>query len=488
MARNAKIPGAFNDDTQMAPRHLTRIVATLGPASNSEEHIAELIEAGVDVFRLNFSHGSREEHRANVDKIRRLAKERKTTIGILQDIPGPKLRIGVFKEEHVELETGATFRFDTRVKEGDQSQVGFKDDGWLGSVKPRETVLLGDGNVQLVVKKRDRFGLDCEVTAGGPVASRQGINFPDTDLKLGAVTDADWKHIEFGLELGVDAMALSFVQGPEDLIAVQGFIRSRKQVPLLIAKMEVPQAIQKIDEILERCDGIMVARGDLGITLPIERVPVVQKRLIRKARDAGKFVITATQMLESMTTSPRPTRAEASDVANAVFDGTDAVMLSGETAVGAHPVLVVRTMARILRETESEARLHRLPVSDVSIDEAMARSIKELVRELGSKALLVPITSGSTVRRLSRQRMGVPIIAGTLSPEAARRIGFYCSVFPNIVEDQDSMLENLKQLLAIAMNKEWVHKGDTVVVAGGYPLHKSGVTNFVRALVIGEEI
>jgi len=470
------------------PRHLTRIVATVGPASNDPETIGRLIDAGVDVFRLNFSHGTREEHAGVYATIRRIADEKATSIAILQDVPGPKLRIGDLEASEVELIAGRTFRLDTRVESGTAIEAGFQNDGWLESVSPGNRILLGDGNIQLKVKRVDQYGLDCEVLAGGLLRSRQGMNFPDTELDLGAVTDKDWKDIEFGLELGVDLLALSFVQGPDDLIAVRRFIQRRPDSPLLVAKIELPHAVERIQEILDRADGIMVARGDLGITLPIERIPVVQKRLIRLAREAGKFVITATQMLESMTQSPRPTRAEATDVANAVYDGTDAVMLSGETAVGVHPVLVVETMSRILSETEPEVALPRLAKMDDTIDGAMSRAVKALVNELRAKAILVPLSHGSTVRRLSRQRMGVPVIVGVPNATLARKLIVYSSVFPVLVPSDNSLFQNTKHVLNVAKRFGWVADGDVVLSSGGFPLQQHGNTNFVRALVVGGEI
>lgn len=470
------------------PRHLTRIVATVGPASNSPEVLTSLIEAGVDIFRLNFSHGTRDQHAAVYANIRKIAKEKNSSVAILQDVPGPKLRIHTFENDEVELEEGQPFRLDMRVKQGDKTQVGFQDDGWFESVKKGHRVLFGDGDVQLKIKKTDANGLDCEVLAGGIVRSRQGMNFPDTNLDLGAVTEKDWKDIEFGLELGVDFIALSFVQGPDDLIAVKRYIQVRHDAPKLIAKIELPHAVNRIEAILERADGIMVARGDLGITLPIERIPVVQKRLIRLAREAGKFVITATQMLESMTQSPRPTRAEATDVANAVYDGTDGVMLSGETAVGAHPVAVVRTMSRILTETEPEVSLPRMEKIDHTIDGAMSSAVKALVDELDARAILVPLSRGSTAQRLSRQRMGVPIIVGVPNETLARKLLAFSGVFPVLVPSDNSLFQNTKHVLAVAEKYGWVEKGDVVLSSGGFPLEQHGNTNFVRALVVGGEI
>ncbi|MFH0882871.1 MAG: pyruvate kinase [bacterium] len=468
--------------------HLTRIVATVGPASESEAMLASLVDAGVDVFRLNFSHGTHDEHQQRYDHIRRITEEKGAFVSILQDISGPKLRIGEFENGRIELHRGGAFRISTDWESGNEGGVGVVDEGWLQSVSSGDRVMLGDGMVQLRVTSRDRRGLDCEVIAGGDVTSRQGINFPDSELELGAITEKDWRDIEFGLSLGVDAIAISFVQGPDDLIAVRSFVQRSNHRPLLIAKIERPQAVRNLQGILERSDGIMVARGDLGITLPIERVPVIQKELIRRAREAGKVVITATQMLESMIHSVRPTRAEATDVANAVYDGTDAVMLSGETAVGDNPVNVVEMMARILRETEPNVQLPRLDSNDPSIDESMARAVKDLVGELKPSAIIVPHSAGTTAMRLSRQRLGVPILVGNADAALARRIQMYSGMFLFTVAEDGTFFENLKMLLNVAQQVGWVREGDRVLVSGGFPMEQRGVTNFIRAHTVGDPV
>jgi pyruvate kinase len=348
--------------------------------------------------------------------------------------------------------------------------------------------MLGDGIVTLEVTAKNDAELLTRVVAGGVVRSRQGLNLPDTELTIGSVTDKDWQDMALGVELGVDALALSFVQGPDDLLAVRRFLADTDPMPQLIAKIELPIAGQRIDAILDEADGIMVARGDLGITLPIEHVPVVQKRLIQTARRRGKFTITATQMLESMIHNQRPTRADASDVANAVFDGTDCVMLSGETAIGDHPDQVIRTMAEILRHSEPYGHFPPLPSGDDTIDSAMARAVKDLVDDLKARAVIVPITNGSTVVRVSRQRGPVPIVAGLRDEFDARRLNFFTAVFPKPSSSPDNLREALEALIDRACGQGWLQAGDVVVVAGGYPLERTGVTNFIRAHVVGEEL
>lgn len=471
----------------MHPR-LTRIVATVGPASNNPEMIESLIRAGVEVFRLNFSHGSHDFHRATYDTIRAVSRRMEQPTVILQDISGPKLRIGEFVAGEIILKRGATIKLVRDLAAGDDTQVGFVESGWFASVHPGERVMLGDGQIVLTISDKSEGVLTCEVNAGGIVRSKWGLNFPDSNLQLGAVTEKDRKDIAFGLQLGVDVMALSFVQTGDDIRTVKQMMDAVDLKPLIIAKIERHQALNCLDDILDEADGLMVARGDLGIDLPMEQIPTVQKQLIKVCRERGKVVITATQMLESMTTSPRPTRAEVTDVANAVYDGTDAVMLSGETAVGDHPALVVETMNNILREAEAHLMMDIPDRMESSIEEGVVDAVSVLVQDLGAAAVIVPYTSGTTTARISRRRLGVPIIAGARSVEAARRMRMYCGVFPLIGLSDKSWLINTEATLSYAMKMGWIELGDNVVATGGFPLGKVGVTNFVRAIRVGEEI
>jgi pyruvate kinase len=468
--------------------HLTRIVATVGPASSSPEMVEKLIGAGVDVFRLNFSHGSHEQHEGVYRTIRSVAEKLGQWVAIMQDISGPKLRIGEFTAGSIELAPGGRFRLQRDLPAGDVSRVGFKEEGWFEFVAPAHRMVLGDGQIVLRIIRKDDQGLDCEVLSGGTVRSRWGLNFPDSRIELGAITEKDRIDIAFGKQLGVDAMAISFVQSADDLKAAKAVLGNDAPHPLLIAKIEHPVALERIDSIIAEADGIMVARGDLGITIPIEQVPTVQKRLIHLCRDRGKLVITATQMLESMTTAPQPTRAEVTDVANAGYDGTDAVMLSGETAVGTDPVRVVDMMGRILREAEPHALFPEPPRIDRTIEGAMAVAVADLVKELKARVVLVPITSGSTAARISRQRVGVPIVAGATDTAAARKMKFYSGVFPVLTDGKASLLNSLKIVLAQAQARKWVKNGDHAIATGGFPVTRRGITNFVRAITVGEEL
>ncbi|MBD3166016.1 pyruvate kinase [bacterium] len=467
---------------------LTKIVATLGPASSDPSVIRELIREGVDLFRLNFSHGSHESHTDLIRTIRQACSDTGSDVAILQDLGGPKLRIGDLGDDHIHLAAGHTFRLQAGLSEGDENAVGIEDEGWFDEVDRGDRVVLGDGKIVLRVNEKDTEGFTCEVLTGGTLRGRAGLNFPDSDLTLGALTAKDWKDLEFGLEQKVDFVALSFVQGPDDLIAVRSFMSHNSRKPRLIAKIERPRAVERIDSILEVTDGIMVARGDLGISVPIEQVPTIQKRLIRKARDTMKLVITATQMLESMTDAPLPTRAEVTDVANAVHDGTDAVMLSGETAVGVDPVHVVRTMVGILREAERYARFDIAPALDDSIEGALAVTIRELAEEVGARMIFAPITSGSTAARISRQRGRVAILAGVTSAEDARRLRPLHGVYPLEIPYSESMYESSRHVIEFAVSKGWIHEGERSLIAGGFPVQRAGVTNFLRVVTIGEEL
>ncbi len=480
------MPSLFSPNHNRA--RLTRIVATVGPASNSPEAIERLIKAGVEVFRLNFSHGTHDFHRATYNSIRSVAMKLNQPIVVLQDISGPKLRIGEFEEGKIEVAAGDRFRLVMDLPMGDKDSVGFHDTGWFKDVVPGHRVVLGDGNIVFEIIEKSDHELMCKVTAGGGIRSKWGLNFPDSALTLGAITSKDRDDIHFGMELGVDAMALSFVQSAADMIEARSMIDGYDSTPLLIAKIERGQAVARINEILDEADGLMVARGDLGIDLPMEKIPTVQKMLIALCRKRGKAVITATQMLESMTTSPRPTRAEVTDVANAVYDGSDAVMLSGETAVGNDPPLVVETMAHILLEAEMHCTLPAPARIEDSVEEAVVEATAVLVKDLEAKAVLVPYTSGMTAARISRQRLGIPIIAGARTEAAARRMRLYSGVYPFISPSQSSWLVNTSAALNFAIKNGWVVEGDIIVATGGFPLGKEGATNFVRAITVGEEL
>ncbi len=468
---------------------LTRIVATVGPASNSRQAINDLIDAGVDIFRLNFSHGDHDTHAEVINFIRSVATEKEIQVAILQDLGGPKLRIGTLTDNMIHLSSGDTFVLEKELELGDESKVGLPDtDSWYDEVHEGERVVLGDGIITLRIHEKTDDHLTCEVQSGGTLRSRAGLHFPDSAISLGAMTAKDWIDLAFGLDQRVDAIALSFVQDADDVIAVRRYVESGKHRPLLISKMERRTAIDQRDAILKVSDGIMVARGDLGISMPIEQVPTIQKDLIYRARKQAKFVITATQMLESMTDAPIPTRAEVTDVANAVYDGTDAVMLSGETAIGADPVRVVKTMAQILVEAETHASFSRQDAMDDSVEEAIALSARILVEQVNARMMIAPLTSGSTAARLSRHLPKVPILAGVSTDEYARSLKFRHAVLPIRVPRCDSLLENLTFIVDRATRLGGLSEGETIVVAGGFPINQPGVTNFLRVVTVGKPL
>lgn len=477
-----------NSSYAICDHRLTKIIATIGPSSDSPEMLRQLIDSGVNVFRLNFSHGTRDGHLETTRNIRDVCSTMNRHIAIMQDLGGPKLRIGNLLEDHVHLHPGEPFRLEKDLENGDERQVGFEDEGWLASVHPGERIVLGDGIINLEIDTCDDTGFNCIIKTGGTLRSRAGLSFPDSAINIGAMRPKDWEDLEFGLEHGVDIIALSFVRGPEDLLAVRKVIRKAENIPLLVAKIERREAVESIDEILDESDGIMVARGDLGISIPIEQVPIVQKTLLRKSREAGKFSITATQMLESMIESPLPTRAEATDVANAVFDGTDAVMLSGETAVGSDPPHAVRIMGNIVIEAENNVVYPVLQEVDGGIESGIVQSMRLLVDSIEARVIFAPYTQGSTAARISRARCGVPIIVGAPDTATARKLGIRHAVFVQVDNSAESLVKKLRKQVKFACSANFIEEGAKAVVAGGLPLDKPGITNFIRALTIGDPL
>ncbi len=466
----------------------TKIVCTIGPATASPDRIRDLIQAGMNVARLNFSHGAHEEHAQIIARIREAAAQDGTPVAILQDLQGPKIRLGTFRQGRAQLVEGTDFTLSTRPVEGTASQASTTYDGLPRDVKVGDRILLADGVIELRVLEAGRETVRCRVVAGGEVGDHQGINLPNVSVSIPSVTDKDRDDLSFGLAQGVDAVAVSFVRGPGDVREVKELIaRAAGDLPV-IAKLEKPEAIQHLDGILQVADGIMVARGDLGVEMPLEEVPLIQKSVIRKAREHALPVITATQMLESMIAHPRPTRAEASDVANAILDGTDAVMLSAETATGEYPVEAVRVMARIALEAERalpqfvEARaLARVSAFPDVISEAACRAASEV----SARAIVAFTQSGFTARLLSKYRPHVPILAFSPSDAVRRRLCLHWGVVPMImgyVEDLDELVDQIERTL---LGQRAVAKGDPLVIVAGAPLRVRGITNFIRLHQVG---
>ncbi len=470
----------------MNPYRRTKIVATIGPATSSPEMISALLTAGVNVFRLNFSHGTQDDHRETVSFIRNAAAEHGVYVGVLQDLQGPKIRVGRFAAGSVDLTVGAPFALTCGDDSpGDVSRVGVTYPGLCGDVRAGDRLLLDDGRLVLEVIEVARDTIHTRVAVGGNLSNNKGINIPGADLSVPALSDKDIEDMTFGAELDVDWVAMSFVRSRDDLLLARHYLAKAGSHAKLMAKIEKPSAVERFSEILQEVDGVMVARGDLGVELPPERVPLIQKRLIRACIEAGKPVITATQMLESMVRNPTPTRAEASDVANAIFDGTDAVMLSAETAVGAHPVAAVTMMDRIALSVENDrgyqhAMQEHVPSHDATTADAVALGAVEMTYNLEAELIVTFTSSGSTSLRVSRNRPPTPILAITPSLRALRQLSVAWGVVPyrsDDIHDTDEMVEvSTRAISATGL----VSPGQRFVITAGVPFGMRGTTNLIR--------
>jgi pyruvate kinase len=469
-----------------------KIICTIGPACDSEEMICDLMRLGMDVARLNFSHGSHAEHARRIRRLRRAAHRLKRTVCILQDLQGPKIRTGRLKDgKAVLLKSGDVLTITPRKIVGTAELIATDFAGLAREVEPGARVLLSDGRIELKVRSIRDEDVECEVLNGGTVGEHQGINLPGTAVSIPVLTDKDKRDLEFGLRQGVDVVALSFVRSADDIRTAKSLMREcGKSVPI-IAKLEKPQAIERLEEILEIANGVMIARGDLGVELPPERVPIIQKLVIQRAGVWRSPVITATQMLESMTESPRPTRAEASDVANAIFDGTDVVMLSGETASGRYPRETVAMMARII--LEAEASIAQLPPAPrrrreehrYSVAETICESIAHAAEDLPMRAIAVFTESGNTARMLSKHRPKVCIYAFSRKPEVCNRMNALWGVHPVHKKEWESAEAMVTTAEKELLPKGLLHTGDVLGLVAGTRL-TSGATNFMRLHTVGE--
>jgi pyruvate kinase len=470
-----------------------KIICTIGPASDSEECIRDLMQLGMDVARLNFSHGTHAEHARRIKRLRLTARRLKRTVCILQDLQGPKIRTGrLTGGGPVTLETGGKVTITPRKLEGTSALISTDFPGLAREVEPGARILLSDGRVELKVAATRGGDVECEIVNGGTLAEHQGINLPGVALSIPALTDKDKVDLKFGLQQGVDAVALSFVRSADDIRMAKDLMRKYgKSVPI-IAKLEKPQAIERLEEILEAATGVMIARGDLGVELPPERVPVIQKHVIQRASVWRKPVITATQMLESMTHSPRPTRAEASDVANAIFDGSDVVMLSGETASGEYPRETVAMMARIILEAEASMALlpqaprRRRENHTYSVAETICESIAHAAEELHMGAIAVFTESGNTARMLSKHRPKACIFAFSRKPEVCNRMNSLWGVTPIHKMQWNSAEEMVKTAERELLPRGIIRPGDVLGLVAGTRL-TSGATNFMRLHTVGDE-
>ena len=467
----------------------TKILATLGPASSSEDMIHRLLTSGVDAFRLNFSHGKHEEHARVIATIRDVATELGRYIPIVADIQGPKLRIGDVEGVHY-LETGKPFVITTEATMGNAKIVSTPFTPLPREVRTGHRILINDGLVELVVTGVDEKRVSTRVIHGGPISSKKGMNFPDSELTIPAITDKDRLDIRFAVEQKLDYVAASFIRRKSDIVGLRELLHEHGGEEMhVIAKLEKPQAIDNLDEILEVSDGVMVARGDLGVELPPEAVPVVQKKVLSEASRWGRFAITATQMLESMTANSRPTRAEASDVANAIFDGSDTVMLSAETASGKYPVEAVQMMARIIFAAEAARHVdvpwHRQPFRKISeadeFTDALAGAANYAAEQLDAKYLIVFTQTGGAARLMSKFRPKVPIIALTPSSWVARRMNLMWGVQPFVLREAGEFHEQIVDRVDdFLLSKDIVREGDRLVILMGSPIYQRAKTNLLR--------
>ncbi|WBU57110.1 pyruvate kinase [Paracoccus sediminicola] len=467
-----------------------KIVATLGPSSSDYDMIRALFDAGADVFRLNMSHGDHADHKARHDIIRQIEKDTGRPIAILADLQGPKLRVGVFAAGEHDLEEGQSFRFDLDEAEGDASRVQLPHPEIFAALEPGSELLVNDGKIRLKVEDCGKGFANCTVSVGGTISNRKGVNVPDVVLPLAALSEKDRDDLEFACELGVDWLALSFVQRAEDVREARQLARGRAAV---LSKIEKPSAVRAFPEILQASDGIMVARGDLGVELPVQSVPPIQKRLVRQCRAAAKPVIVATQMLESMIESPVPTRAEVSDVANAIYEGADAVMLSAESAAGDYPVEAVTTMDHVARSVESDPNYREVIEASRKADrntvaDGIVAAAREIAETTDISAICAHTQSGTTVSLVARERPRVPILALSPIPTVLRRLcltwGTHCVATVPLNRFREAVISGVK----IAREFGFANEKQQIVITAGVPFNVAGTTNILRVASCDEDL
>lgn len=476
----------------------TKIVATIGPASRDEEMLRQIIRNGMNVARINFSHGDHETHGETIDRIRRIAEEENVVVAILCDMQGPKIRIGTVANEPLMIEPGQKLTFTLDKVPGENGLISLPHPEFIRDIKPGMQLLLDDGNLELVVLSTISNGLVTEVVVGGPLSSRKGVMAPTAKLSLSAITDKDREDIEFALKKNTDYLAMSFVRSQEDLRELRWLIRHLGGEVAVIAKIEKQQALENIESIIQASDGIMVARGDLGVETPAEEVPFHQKRIINLCNIAGKPVITATQMLNSMIDNPRPTRAEANDVYNAILDGTDAVMLSNETAAGKYPLIAVQTMARIAVIAEQSIRENRPEeIQQISrpdaegreaISDAISQATCQIADLINCKAIVTSTMTGYTTRRVAKERPRTSIICVTPNDTTYRRMALVWGVTPLFIPEFHTIDEMLTTVVRAAQDAKLVTAGDNLVIIAGVPFGIGGQTNFFKVHTVGEVV
>lgn len=466
----------------------TKIICTIGPASESEEMLRKLIEAGMNVARFNFSHGTHEEHEKKFRRVVRIRREIGVPVATLLDTKGPEIRLRDFEGGKVVLEKGQTFTLTTEEVMGDATKASVTYKDLPADVAVGGSVLIDDGLIGLRVDSKTDTEVVCTVINGGPVSNHKGVNLPGADLTMPFISKQDRADIEFGCRLGYDFIAASFTRTAKDVEEIREILKANNSRMKIIAKIESVQGVNNIEEILEAADGVMVARGDLGVEVPLEEVPVIQKRIIKRANQLGKIVVTATQMLDSMMKNPRPTRAEATDVANAIYDGTTAIMLSGETASGSYPEEAVKTMAKIAVRAEADIhyrqRMHQFDDDMTDITTAISHATCTVAGDINASAIITVTISGFTANRLSRYKPTCPVIACTISESVACQMNILFDVYPlNIPqEDREEML--FDAAIDAAKKAGYVQKGDNIVLTAGVPLGVAGNTNMTRVIEV----
>lgn len=464
----------------------TKIICTLGPATDKEGVLRELMLEGMDVARMNFSHGSYEDHKKRMDEVKRLRKELGKPVAILLDTKGPEIRLKDFKDGYAELIAGQQFTLTTRDVEGDAEKVSITYKDLSNDVKVGCHILIDDGLIDMVVEKITTEDIVCRVENGGRVSNKKGVNVPNVELSMPYLSEKDMEDIKFGIEQDIDFIAASFVRTAEDVKQLRYFTEFNgcKNIKI-ISKIENAQGVSNIDEIIKVSDGIMVARGDMGVEIPGEEVPIIQKMIIKKVYNAGKHVITATQMLDSMMKNPRPTRAETTDVANAIYDGTGAIMLSGETAAGKYPIESLKTMVRIALRTEADIdyrkRFQQIdrPVNP-NITDAISHATCTTAMDLNAKAIVTVTKSGSTARMISRYRSNCDLICGTTDEKVCRQLNLAWGAHPYVIDEMTEVFELFAHAINRAKELGYLEKGDIAVITAGVPLGHAGTTNMIK--------
>lgn len=465
----------------------TKIICTIGPASESEENLRKLMKAGMNVARFNFSHGSHEEHKVKFARVLKVSGELGVSVATLLDTKGPEIRLRDFAAGKAELKAGQDFILTTEEILGDETKASITYKNLKEDVKEGSHILIDDGKIEMEVKKIEGEEIICKILNGGMVSNHKGINVPGVELTMPYISDVDRADIMFGVQMGFDFIAASFVRNKEDVLAIREILDENKSPIKIISKIESLQGIQNLEEILAVSDGIMVARGDMGVELPMEEVPIIQKKMIKMAVAAGKHVITATQMLESMIHNPRPTRAEANDVANAIYDGTTAIMLSGESAAGKYPVEAVETMARIAERTENaidyDSRMLRsTPRNLDDVTTAISYATCTTSMRLSAQAIITVTMSGFTAGMVSRYKPKCQIVACSVNPRVCRQMALMWGVTPILMSKEETTKELFDEAIHLVKKHGLVENGDTVVLTAGMPLGVSGKTNMIQVM------